>query len=250
MGLHNVVFVQCSQRSSTTEHWKRITKITTWTLCVCRMQKFRGWRTLFAWLPIHLVMMMKLTMIKPLTFQLKRKKKLHNACFEPSYCLSLQKQYKRSIKKCGTSPRPSEPHEIWLFTSQTQTAHITQSKLKPATHSLFDSLLYNHLRWHCSRGLHILLIPAHLSCPHFNWQCCISPAHSGFCWCRFCNEPVGLQHADHCWLCQSYGKATERHWSPNGENVWLKNDIANEETTNGVISENACRTKIDGHICC
>ena len=27
---------------------------------------------------------------------------------------------------------------------------------------------------------------------------------------------------------------------PNGENVWLKEDLANEETTNGIIAENGC----------
>lgn len=97
--------------------------------------------------------------------------------------VSAVRRVQEEYQKCGTSPRPSEPHEIWLLTSQTQAAHITQSKLKPATRSLFDSLLYNHSRWHCSRGLHVLLIPAHLSRPRFSWQCCISPARSGFCWC-------------------------------------------------------------------
>lgn len=49
---------------------------------------------------------------------------------------------------------------------------------------------------------------------------------------------------------KSYGKATGRHEYPNGENVWLKNDIANEETTNGVIVVNACGSGIHGYICC
>lgn len=31
---------------------------------------------------------------------------------------------------------PSELHEIWLLSSQTQAAHITQSRVKAATHAL------------------------------------------------------------------------------------------------------------------
>lgn len=57
----------------------------------------------------------------------------------PSYCSSFVKKNQKNYKNLV----PVEPWDMWFVKSQPQTAHITQLRLKPVTHSFFGPSCIN-----------------------------------------------------------------------------------------------------------
>lgn len=169
------------------EHWKHFTKKGLQLGCLCAEHFFQ----LAVITACHLVMIMKLTMIIPVTFLLRREQKLHNAFFEPSYCLSIKKQYKESIKNVVPAPDPLSPMKYGSSQAKPK-LHTSHSQNSNQQHTVSLTLYCITIRVGIAQEdfIYCWFQPI-LVVLFFNWQCCISPARSSFCWCRFCNEPVG-----------------------------------------------------------